>query len=140
MTTSAAAPGFRIIVAVMRIDLYKYQALGNDYLVLDLPGPLDDLVALLPTVCDRHRGLGSDGLLAFDPRAMAVRIFHPDRSAAQKSGQGPRINAAHPVPEHGAGECAPSSGSEAPATRLRRERARAPSRPRACAAAWSIQK
>ncbi len=94
MTTSAAAPGFRIIVAVMRIDLIKYQALGNDYLVLDLPGPLDQLVPLLPTLCDRHRGLGSDG---------PVRIFNPDGSEAQKSGNGLRITAAHAVLEHGAG-------------------------------------
>lgn len=85
-----------------QVLVFKYQALGNDYLVLDLPGPLDDLVALLPTLCDRHRGLGSDGLLAFDPRAMSVRIFNPDRSEAQKSGNGLRITAAHAVLEHGA--------------------------------------
>ncbi|HEX9100068.1 MAG TPA: diaminopimelate epimerase [Candidatus Dormibacteraeota bacterium] len=88
----------------MRIDLIKYQALGNDYLVFDLPGPLDDLVLLLPILCDRHRGLGSDGLLAFDPPALRVRIFNPDGSEAQKSGNGLRIAAAHAVLEHGAGE------------------------------------
>ena len=86
------------------MDLIKYQALGNDYLVLDLPGPLDELVALLPALCDRFRGLGSDGLLAFDPAAMSVRIFNPDRSEAQKSGNGLRITAAHAVLEHGAGD------------------------------------
>jgi diaminopimelate epimerase len=86
----------------MRIDLIKYQALGNDYLVLDLPGPLDALVHLLPVLCSRHHGLGSDGLLAFDPAAMSVRIFNPDRSEAQKSGNGLRITAAHAVMEHGA--------------------------------------
>jgi diaminopimelate epimerase len=88
----------------MRIDLIKYQALGNDYLVLDLPAPLDEVVELLPVLCDRQRGLGSDGLLAFDPRAMSVRIFNPDRSEAQKSGNGLRIAAAHAVLEHGAGD------------------------------------
>jgi diaminopimelate epimerase len=88
----------------MRIDLIKYQALGNDYLVLDLPGPLDELIELLPVLCSRHRGLGSDGLLAFDPTAMSVRIFNPDRSEAQKSGNGLRITAAHAVLEHGAPE------------------------------------
>jgi len=88
----------------MRIDLIKYQALGNDYLVLDLPGPLDDVVPLLPVLCDRNRGLGSDGLLAFDPGALTVRIFNPDRSEAQKSGNGLRIAAAHAVLEHGAGD------------------------------------
>ena len=85
-----------------QVALIKYQALGNDYLVLDLPGPLDELVGLLPRICDRHTGLGSDGLLAFDPRAMSVRIFNPDRSEAQKSGNGLRITAAHAVLEHGA--------------------------------------
>jgi len=89
---------------VSQIDLFKYQALGNDYLVMDLPGPLDEVVALLPALCDRHLGLGSDGLLAFDPRAMTVRIFNPDRSEAQKSGNGLRITAAHAVLVHGAGE------------------------------------
>jgi diaminopimelate epimerase len=88
----------------MRIDLIKYQALGNDYLVLDLPADLDALVPLLPQLCDRHRGLGSDGLLAFDPAKMSVRVFNPDGSEAQKSGNGLRITAAHAVLEHGAGD------------------------------------
>jgi diaminopimelate epimerase len=88
----------------LRIDLIKYQALGNDYLVLDLPAALDEAVERLPLICDRHRGLGSDGLLAFDPKAMSVRIFNPDRSEAQKSGNGLRIAAAHAVLEHDAGD------------------------------------
>jgi diaminopimelate epimerase len=93
-----------MIERLMRIDLIKYQALGNDYLVLDLPGPLEQLVPLLPVLCDRFRGLGSDGLLAFDPKAMTVRIFNPDGSEAQKSGNGLRITAAHAVLEHGVGD------------------------------------
>jgi diaminopimelate epimerase len=88
----------------MRIDLIKYQALGNDYLVLDLPAALEEIVERLPQICDRHQGLGSDGLLAFDPKAMTVRIFNPDRSEAQKSGNGLRIAAAHAVLEHEAGD------------------------------------
>ena len=87
-----------------QINLVKYQALGNDYLVVDLPVPLEELVPLLPVLCDRNRGLGSDGLLAFDPTAMSVRIFNPDSSEAQKSGNGLRIIAAHAVLEHGAGD------------------------------------
>ena len=85
-----------------QVEVAKYQALGNDYLIVDLPGPLDELVELLPVLCDRNRGLGSDGLLAFDPQAMSVRVFNPDRSEAQKSGNGLRIAAAHAVLEHGA--------------------------------------
>jgi diaminopimelate epimerase len=89
---------------VSQVHLTKYQALGNDYLVLDLPAQLDEVVALVPRLCDRNLGLGSDGLLAFDPAAMSVRIFNPDSSEAQKSGNGLRIVAAHAVLEHGAGE------------------------------------
>jgi diaminopimelate epimerase len=84
----------------MSVHLIKYQALGNDYLVLDLPGPLEELVRLLPVLCHRHFGLGSDGLLAFDPAALSVRIFNPDGSEAQKSGNGLRIAVAHAVLEH----------------------------------------
>ena len=93
-----------MIERLVRIDLIKYQALGNDYLVFDLPGDLDRLIPLLPALCDRNRGLGSDGLLAFDPANMSVRIFNPDASEAQKSGNGLRITAAHAVLEHGAGD------------------------------------
>ena len=93
-----------MIEGLMRIDLIKYQALGNDYLVFDVPGDLERLVPMLPVLCDRHRGLGSDGLLAFDPKKMSVRIFNPDASEAQKSGNGLRIAAAHAVLEHGAGD------------------------------------
>jgi diaminopimelate epimerase len=84
----------------MRIDLIKYQALGNDYLVLDLPGAVDEVVRLLRVLCHPHYGLGSDGLLTFDAEAMRVRVFNPDGSEAQRSGNGLRIAAAHAVLEH----------------------------------------
>jgi diaminopimelate epimerase len=76
----------------------KYHALGNDYLVLDPQGQ-DQPVALTPeqikSICDRHYGVGSDGIL-FGPlpstRApFALRIFNPDGSEAEKSGNGLRI-------------------------------------------------
>ena len=86
------------------IDLIKYQALGNDYLVIDLPADLEAIVPLLPRICDRHFGLGSDGLLAFDSVRMSVRIYNPDSSEAQKSGNGLRITACHAVLEHSAPE------------------------------------
>jgi diaminopimelate epimerase len=87
-----------------RLSLTKYQALGNDYLVLDLPADLDRVVRMVPSLCDRNRGVGSDGLLAFDPARLSVRIFNPDGSEAEKSGNGLRIAACHAVLEHGAGE------------------------------------
>jgi diaminopimelate epimerase len=76
----------------------KYHALGNDYLVLD-PRNLDQPVALntelIKTICDRHYGIGSDGIL-FGPlpstkAPFSLRIFNPDGSEAEKSGNGLRI-------------------------------------------------
>ncbi|MCB0255890.1 MAG: diaminopimelate epimerase [Anaerolineae bacterium] len=74
----------------------KYHALGNDYLVIepanlpaDLPG---DWIA---RVCDRQRGVGADGVLLGPLTAangtVALRIFNPDGSEAEKSGNGLRI-------------------------------------------------
>lgn len=78
----------------------KYHALGNDYLVL-APGEAPAGEGSLEPdwvrrVCDRHRGLGSDGIL-FGPLpvqaegAYGLRIFNPDGSEAEKSGNGLRI-------------------------------------------------
>ncbi|MFN0068942.1 MAG: diaminopimelate epimerase [Limisphaerales bacterium] len=77
---------------------HKYHALGNDYLVLDpadYPGiaaPSSDQVR---RVCHRHFGVGSDGILwgpVPSSRAhFGLRIFNPDGSEAEKSGNGLRI-------------------------------------------------
>ncbi len=76
----------------------KYHALGNDYLVLD-PKDYDQPWALtaeqIKTICDRHYGIGSDGIL-FGPlpstkASFSLRIFNPDGSEAEKSGNGLRI-------------------------------------------------
>jgi diaminopimelate epimerase len=84
----------------------RYHALGNDYLVLEEEGPAlsPDRVRLL---CDRHRGVGGDGVL--EP-LMAVgadcglRIWNPDGSVAEKSGNGLRIFARWLVEHRGAPE------------------------------------
>lgn len=76
--------------------LTKAHGLGNDYLVADaaeLPCTLTpDRVRLL---CDRHRGVGSDGLLTLvgsdGDRRFQLRIFNSDGSEAEKSGNGIRI-------------------------------------------------
>jgi diaminopimelate epimerase len=72
--------------------LTKSHALGNDYLVLDEGPPLDARQVLL--LCDRHEGIGADGILepVESPRAdHGVRIWNPDGSLAEKSGNGLRI-------------------------------------------------
>lgn len=95
------------------MQMRKYHGLGNDYLTLR---PEELRVALTPErirrICHRQFGLGSDGILlgpflpgstdyvAIDlvaghsggrPSLSAVRIFNPDGSEAEKSGNGLRI-------------------------------------------------
>jgi diaminopimelate epimerase len=74
----------------------KWTALGNDYLIVEaaaLPwAPNPERVRRL---CDRHFGVGSDGLLLLapveDPAYVAeLRIFNPDGSEAELSGNGAR--------------------------------------------------
>jgi diaminopimelate epimerase len=86
------------------IRLTKYEALGNDYLVWDQPASIELLARLAPQICDRHRGVGADGILAFDAETFSVRVFNPDGSEAEKSGNGLRIAACHAVLNHGAGQ------------------------------------
>ncbi len=72
--------------------LFKAHGLGNDYLVWMGEGPVD--AALARRLCDRHRGPGGDGVLepAASTRAdYGVRIWNPDGSVAEKSGNGLRI-------------------------------------------------
>ena len=78
--------------------LSKWHALGNDYLLVE-PGELR--APLTPSavrrICDYHYGVGSDGLLEItvvDGAAAEVRIWNPDGSTAELSGNGARIVAA----------------------------------------------
>ena len=79
----------------MTIPFAKGHGLGNDYIVLrreDLPFDLSE--ASIVRICDRNWGIGSDGILMLvaTPRAdFGLRIFNPDGSEAEKSGNGLRI-------------------------------------------------
>jgi diaminopimelate epimerase len=75
----------------------KYHALGNDYLVLD-PADLNGTVPTqeqIKRICQRNYGVGSDGILFGPGNAsgadFSLRIFNPDGSEAEKSGNGLRI-------------------------------------------------
>jgi len=79
----------------MKNGFFKGHGLGNDYIALD---PADLEFRLTPkrirAICDRHWGAGSDGILALVPSTKAdfgVRIYNPDGSEAEKSGNGLRI-------------------------------------------------
>jgi diaminopimelate epimerase len=74
----------------------KWQALGNDYVILEAAElPLELNAARVRRLCDPHFGLGSDGILLLsaseDPELVAeLRIFNPDGSEAELSGNGAR--------------------------------------------------
>jgi len=74
---------------------HKYHALGNDYIVLD-PEEFKELTKeQICRLCHRNYGLGSDGILYgpidTEEADFALRIFNPDGSEAEKSGNGLRI-------------------------------------------------
>jgi len=79
-------------------DFFKGHGLGNDYVALAMEGLGFELTPpAVRLLCDRHTGVGSDGILARVPSTAAdfgVRIFNPDGSEAEKSGNGLRIFAA----------------------------------------------
>lgn len=74
----------------------KYHALGNDYLVMDARKEKDSpSKRSIQLICHRNYGLGSDGILYgpwdSDKADFGLRIFNPDGSEAEKSGNGLRI-------------------------------------------------
>jgi len=78
------------------MKFWKYHALGNDYIVMDpkeLPAPLT--TEQVKTICHRNFGVGSDGILLgplpSTTAKCALKIYNPDGSIAEKSGNGVRI-------------------------------------------------
>ena len=74
---------------------YKYHALGNDYIVID-PAKTDIKLTTenVRLICDRNFGIGSDGILygpLFINNNIHLKIYNPDGSIAEKSGNGVRI-------------------------------------------------
>jgi diaminopimelate epimerase len=73
------------------LRFWKGQALGNDYIVMEREVPPSP--AVIRALCDRHHGVGSDGVLVGQKGLPPVplRIFNPDGTEAEKSGNGLRI-------------------------------------------------
>jgi len=78
------------------MELEKWQALGNDYLIVELARmPFALTPARVRLLCHRNFGVGGDGVLALEPAREAgvvarLRIFNPDGSEAELSGNGAR--------------------------------------------------
>ena len=82
----------------MNIKCYKYQAVGNAYIVVDGQEVKTDWASLARSVSNPYFGIGSDGLLVLLPSDKAdfkMRIFNPDGSEAEMCGNGIRIMARH---------------------------------------------
>ncbi len=71
----------------------KMQGTGNDFLLVEAKGEERDWGALAPAMCDRHYGVGADGLMLVLPSQRAdvrMRLFNADGSEAEVSGNGVR--------------------------------------------------
>lgn len=88
-----------------RIPFIKASGCGNDFLLIEAVGlPVADLPQLTIRLCDRHDGVGADGVewLMPDPECdCRIRLINADGSAAEISGNGTRCVAAHLVAQSG---------------------------------------
>ncbi|HSN84546.1 MAG TPA: diaminopimelate epimerase [Polyangiales bacterium] len=81
----------------MLLPFYKYEGLGNDFLLIEtealrgLQLSTDRAVAL----CDRHRGVGGDGVLLLDVAAPSMGVINSDGSVPEMCGNGIRCVALH---------------------------------------------
>ena len=75
------------------MNFTKIQGTGNDFILVEASGAEYDWSPVAIAMCDRHFGIGSDGLLLLLPSAIAdfqMRIFNPDGSEAKTCGNGLR--------------------------------------------------
>ena len=72
------------------LQLTKHHGLGNDFLVLLEPRDSIDLASLARAVCDRHRGVGADGLLVARREPLSMELYNADGGVAEMSGNGIR--------------------------------------------------
>ena len=71
----------------------KMQGAGNDFIVIEADTAPYDWPGLAITICNRHYGIGADGILLVMPSKSAdfrLRIFNPDGSEAEACGNGTR--------------------------------------------------
>jgi diaminopimelate epimerase len=90
---------------VARVPFKKYEGLGNDFILLDVPA--GDLVdKTVRRLCDRHFGVGADGILIVGPprsagSAASMVIRNADGSRPEMCGNGIRCVAVHLANQQG---------------------------------------
>jgi diaminopimelate epimerase len=78
--------------------MFKYEGLGNDFIVVERPTTQRDDAAdaaLARALCDRHFGVGADGLLFVDPQTPSMHVVNADGSIPEMCGNGLRCVALH---------------------------------------------
>ncbi|WP_298461406.1 diaminopimelate epimerase [uncultured Mitsuokella sp.] len=82
----------------------KWQGCGNDFVLINcLQDKVADYAAFAQEVCDRHYGVGADGILVVEPSVKAdfrMRIFNTDGSEAEMCGNGIRCFARYLYDSH----------------------------------------
>jgi diaminopimelate epimerase len=78
------------------LNIVKGHAYGNDFLLVPADAPQGDLPALARAMCDRHRGIGADGVVLYtlQDRGATMRLLNADGSWSELSGNGLRCLAA----------------------------------------------
>jgi len=82
----------------MIVRFVKAHGAGNDFLLIESLEAAADYAALARGMCDRHAGVGADGLIVFTGPA-SIRLFNSDGSEAELSGNGTRCAAAVRIAE-----------------------------------------
>lgn len=86
---------------MQRLPFFKYQGLGNDFVVVDRRNGLVDLDAeRARRICDRHFGVGADGVLSLlpaDDADLRMHVYNADGGEAEMCGNGIRCVARHAV-------------------------------------------
>jgi diaminopimelate epimerase len=89
---------------VRSIPYVKAVACGNDFLLIDGVLAPEDLAGFTRAICDRHHGVGADGVEWMLPHFSAdleIRLINSDGSPAEISGNGTRCAAAYYCSQHG---------------------------------------
>ena len=89
------------------IPFFKAEACGNDFLIVESAHVGNDPAGLSRRLCDRHRGVGADGVewVSIDANGRVIaRLFNADGSEAEISGNGTRCVAAWAVETRGGSE------------------------------------
>jgi diaminopimelate epimerase len=81
----------------MPLRFYKYEGLGNDFLIVEKQalGGTELTTEQAVALCDRHRGIGGDGVLVLDVQSPSMHVINSDGSVPEMCGNGIRCAALH---------------------------------------------